>query len=164
MAATLKPIREVPEGSPGAILKTRCSNMQPITATSAAAECTASMEELPIAHRIGATVRAVRLAKGLSQGDMEKRTGLLRCYISRIENGYSVPSLETLSRMAEGLGVPLAELFGEAPSALKHSAPELGQEDLAFLCEVQRFAAELGKRDRALLLDLIRRFAASKLV
>ncbi|MGA9055442.1 MAG: helix-turn-helix transcriptional regulator [Terriglobia bacterium] len=62
---------------------------------------------LPIAARL----RLLREVKGMSQGDVEHRTGLLRCYISRVENGHTVPTLETLQRLAEALDVPLYELF-----------------------------------------------------
>jgi len=51
---------------------------------------------LPIAARL----RLLREVKGMSQGDVEHRTGLLRCYISRVENGHTVPTLETLQRLA----------------------------------------------------------------
>ena len=50
--------------------------------------------------KIGTTIRGYRLSKGLSQGDIEKRTGLLRCYLSRVENGHTVPSLDTLAKIA----------------------------------------------------------------
>ena len=46
---------------------------------------------------IGQTIRDYRLQRGMSQGDIEKRTGLLRCYLSRVENGHTIPSLDTLS-------------------------------------------------------------------
>src|SRR5580704_4207165 len=49
---------------------------------------------------IGDRLRAVREEKKLSQGDIEKRTGLLRCYISRVENGHTVPAIETLEKTA----------------------------------------------------------------
>jgi len=62
---------------------------------------------------IGQRLYELRAAKDLSQGDIEKRTGLLRCYISRVENGHTVPSLETLEKMAHGLEVKLYELFFE---------------------------------------------------
>ena len=52
--------------------------------------------------KIGTTIRAYRLQKGLSQGDIEKKTGLLRCYLSRVENGHTVPSLDTLAKIAHG--------------------------------------------------------------
>jgi transcriptional regulator with XRE-family HTH domain len=56
-------------------------------------------------------LRELREYKNLSQGDVEKRTGLLRCYISRVENGHTVPSLETLEKMSRALEVPLYQLF-----------------------------------------------------
>ncbi len=62
-------------------------------------------------------LRALREEKNLSQGDIEKRTGLLRCYISRVENGHTVPAIETLEKMARAMEVPLYQLFydGEEP-------------------------------------------------
>jgi len=56
---------------------------------------------------IGDRLRELREGKSLSQGDIEKRTGLLRCYISRVENGHTVPAIETLEKMARALEVPL---------------------------------------------------------
>ena len=49
---------------------------------------------------IGETIRNFRLDRGMSQGDIEKRTGLLRCYLSRVENGHTIPSLDTLAKIA----------------------------------------------------------------
>ena len=60
---------------------------------------------------IGDRLRAIREEKKLSQGDIEKRTGLLRCYISRVENGHTVPAIETLEKMARALEIPLYQLF-----------------------------------------------------
>ena len=60
---------------------------------------------------IGERLRAAREAKELSQGDTEKRTGLFRCYVSRVENGHTVPSLETLEKFAKAMGISLAQLF-----------------------------------------------------
>jgi transcriptional regulator with XRE-family HTH domain len=62
---------------------------------------------------IGVHIRAIREAKNLSQGDIEKRCGLLRVYISRVENGHLVPSIETLEKLAGALEVPLYQLFYE---------------------------------------------------
>src|SRR2546426_327478 len=69
---------------------------------------------------IGDRLRALREEKKFSQGDIEKRTGLLRCYISRVENGHTVPAIETLEKMARALEVPLYQLFydGEEPPEL----------------------------------------------
>jgi transcriptional regulator with XRE-family HTH domain len=60
---------------------------------------------------IGERLRALREEKQYSQGVIEKRTGLLRCYISRVENGYTVPSVETLEKFARALEVPMYQLF-----------------------------------------------------
>jgi transcriptional regulator with XRE-family HTH domain len=65
-------------------------------------------------------LRELRGGKNLSQGDIEKRTGLLRCYISRVENGHTVPAIETLEKLARALEMPLYQLFydGEKPPQL----------------------------------------------
>src|ERR1700731_3082836 len=69
---------------------------------------------------IGDRLREMREERKLSQGDIEKRTGLLRCYISRVENGHTVPAVETLEKFARALEVPLYQLFydGEEPPKL----------------------------------------------
>ena len=66
-----------------------------------------------ISMNIGGTIRDFRLQKGMSQGDIEKRTGLLRCYLSRVENGHTVPSLETLQKIAGALDLQLSQFFAE---------------------------------------------------
>jgi transcriptional regulator with XRE-family HTH domain len=70
---------------------------------------------------IAERLRALREQKNLSQGDIEKRTGLLRCYISRVENGHTVPAIETLEKIARAVEVPLYQIFydGEEPPAVK---------------------------------------------
>ena len=72
---------------------------------------------------LGHRLRRLRQQSRYSQGDIESRTGLLRCYISRVENGYTVPSIETLEKFARALDVPLYQLFyehrGSPPSFLK---------------------------------------------
>jgi transcriptional regulator with XRE-family HTH domain len=60
---------------------------------------------------IGDKLKALRKQKNMSQGDIEKRTGLLRCYISRVENGHTVPALETLEKITRAMGVPLYHIF-----------------------------------------------------
>jgi transcriptional regulator with XRE-family HTH domain len=68
---------------------------------------------------IGERLKALREQKKLSQGDMEKKTSLLRCYVSRVENGHTVPAIETLEKMARAMEVPMYQLFydGEKPLA-----------------------------------------------
>jgi len=73
---------------------------------------------------IGQHLRKLREERDLAQNDMEKRTGLPRTYISRVENGHTVPSLEILQKLADALKVPLYQLFyeGEVPPPEKASA------------------------------------------
>jgi transcriptional regulator with XRE-family HTH domain len=61
-------------------------------------------------------LRQLRESKNLSQADIEKRTGLLRCYISRVENGHTVPAIETLEKLARALEVPLYQLVYDGKS------------------------------------------------
>src|SRR5271154_7282427 len=69
---------------------------------------------------IGYRLKQLREQKKFSQGEIEKRTGLLRCYISRVENGHTVPAVETLEKFARALEMPLYQLFydGEDPPEL----------------------------------------------
>lgn len=108
---------------------------------------------------IGETIRGFRLQKGLSQGDIEKRTGLLRCYLSRVENGHTIPSLETLQKIAGALDLPLSHFFSEDP--VKDAGVTLSEDEIRFLTQVQRYAANLTESDRRLLLAMVRKFAAT---
>jgi transcriptional regulator with XRE-family HTH domain len=72
---------------------------------------------------IGDKLKALRAQKNLSQGDIEKRTGLLRCYISRVENGHTVPSVDTLEKMARALEVPMYRLFTDDAHVKKPNIP-----------------------------------------
>jgi transcriptional regulator with XRE-family HTH domain len=60
---------------------------------------------------VGERLKELREERHLSQGDIEKRSGLLRCYISRVENGHTVPAVETLEKIARALDVPMYRLF-----------------------------------------------------
>jgi transcriptional regulator with XRE-family HTH domain len=73
---------------------------------------------------IGERLRDLREQKKLSQGDIQNRTGLLRCYISRVENGHTIPSVETLEKMARALEVPLYQLFTEDVQVKKPNLPQ----------------------------------------
>jgi transcriptional regulator with XRE-family HTH domain len=83
---------------------------------------------------IGDRLRALREEKNLSQGDIERKTGLLRFYISRIENGHTVPSIETLEKIARALDVPMYQLFydGEEPPKLRNLPERKSSDDLAW--------------------------------
>jgi transcriptional regulator with XRE-family HTH domain len=81
---------------------------------------------------IGDRLKTLRETKNLSQGDIEKRTGLLRCYVSRVENGHTVPSVETLEKFAGALELPLYHLMfdGEKPPALRKPAKRSAEDSL----------------------------------
>lgn len=113
---------------------------------------------------IGERIRTIREGKNLSQGDVEGRSGLLRCYISRVENGHTVPSIETLEKFARALEVPLHELFyeGEMPPAL----PTLSAEEVALQQEKRsalgRFAEvfqKLTTQDKQILIKTAERLS-----
>jgi transcriptional regulator with XRE-family HTH domain len=71
-------------------------------------------------------LKAFREQKNMSQGDIEKKTGLLRCYISRVENGHTVPAIETLEKLARAMEVPMYALFyeGEEPPKIRTKLKE----------------------------------------
>jgi transcriptional regulator with XRE-family HTH domain len=75
---------------------------------------------------IGAKLRELRKAKNLSQGDIEKRIGLVRAYTSRVENSYTVPTIETLEKYASALEVPLYRFFTDEESVVE---PTLSRSD-----------------------------------
>jgi len=114
---------------------------------------------------IGKRLQELRFAKGFSQGDIEHRTGLLRCYVSRVENGHTVPNLETMEKWAKALDLELYQLFfagkgkPEAPRAApKTLKPPRGSED----AEVLKVFGRISKPNRRLLLAMARKMAATE--
>jgi transcriptional regulator with XRE-family HTH domain len=119
---------------------------------------------------IGERLRALREEKHLSQGQIEKRTGLLRCYISRVEHGHTVPSIETLEKMSRALEVPLYQLFyeGENPPALPKyksvKTPSWGSsgKEARLMAKFYRLLSRADESDRLLLLHMARKMANHK--
>ena len=122
---------------------------------------------------IGDHIRAIREEKKLSQGEIEKRTGLLRCYISRVENGHTVPAVETLEKFARALEVPLYQLFyeGDTPPALPNLLKRRSAKEIAWGTSgkdarvLERFRKLLGRAtdsDRKLLLFVAQKMARGK--
>ena len=111
---------------------------------------------------IGNRLKELRESKELSQGDIEKRCGLLRCYISRVENGHTVPSVETLEKMARALEVPLYRLFhdGEAAASLRKLKPPKEDEfgstcsEADYLSKLRRLLEKMEPDDQKLLLHM----------
>jgi len=116
---------------------------------------------------IGDRLRALREKKNLSQGDVEKRTGLLRSYISRVENGHTVPAIETLEKLARALEVPLYQLLydGEEPPSLptwvkrKDTAWGSSGKDARYLLNLRRLLSRMDEEHRRLVLDMAQSMA-----
>ncbi len=109
---------------------------------------------------IGETIRNYRLQKGMSQGDIEKRTGLLRCYLSRVENGHTIPSLDTLSKIAGAMALPLWQFFSEEGHTNgSKGLPQLSDDEIRFLSQVRRYAVSLNDSDRKLVLAMVKKMA-----
>lgn len=119
---------------------------------------------------IGDRLREMREAKKLSQGDIEKRTGLLRCYISRVENGHTVPAIETLEKMARALECPLYQLFyeGEEPPKLPNLLKRKSSDEIVwgstgrearYLNKFRRLLGKTEESDRKLLLYMAQKMA-----
>lgn len=118
-------------------------------------------------------LRALREERHLSQGHIEKRTGLLRCYISRVENGHTVPTVETLEKMARALEVPMYKLFydGDAPPKLDNLAKRKTADDIAwgssgkdarFLTMFRKLLGRIEEKDRKLLLAFAQKVASKR--
>jgi transcriptional regulator with XRE-family HTH domain len=119
---------------------------------------------------IGDRLRDIREQKMLSQGDIEKRTGLLRCYISRVENGHTVPAIETLEKLARAMEIPMYQLFydGEEPPKLPNLPKRKSSDDIAwgssgkdarYLGKLRRLLAKTEDEDRKLLLYMAQKMA-----
>jgi transcriptional regulator with XRE-family HTH domain len=119
---------------------------------------------------IGDRLREMREEKKLSQGDIEKRTGLLRCYISRVENGHTVPAIETLEKLARALEIPLYQLFydGEEPPKLPNPLKRKSPDDIAwgsagkearYLNKLRRLLGKTEEGDRKLLLHMAQKMS-----
>lgn len=111
---------------------------------------------------IGETIRSFRLHKGMSQGDIEKRTGLLRCYLSRVENGHTIPSLDTLAKIASAMDVQLGQFFADSSAdAANRATTQMNEEEVRFLSQIRRYSSNLNDSDRKLVLAMVKKMAAS---
>jgi transcriptional regulator with XRE-family HTH domain len=115
---------------------------------------------------IGERLRFFREQKGLTQGEIEKRTGLLRCYLSRVENGHTVPAVNTLEKWARALDVPLYRLFyGKQDAAELEDTPEgkaagiKARETARLFAKFRRLFPHVRENDRQLLLTMAQTMA-----
>ena len=123
---------------------------------------------------IGDRLRALREQKNFSQGEIEKRTGLLRCYVSRVENGHSVPAVETLEKFARALEVPMYQLLydGEEPPKLPNLPKRMTADEIAWgssgkdarlLEKFRRLLSRATENDLKLLLLMAQKMAGKKI-
>lgn len=119
---------------------------------------------------IGDRLRLLREQKNFSQGDIEKKTGLLRCYVSRVENGHTVPNVETLEKFARALEVPMYQLFYDGaeppklPNLLKRKTTDdilwgNSGDDANMLNKFCRIFGRMKESDRELLFLMARKMA-----
>jgi transcriptional regulator with XRE-family HTH domain len=115
-------------------------------------------------------LRELREGKNLSQRDIEKRTGLQRCYISRLENGHTIPAIENLEKLARALEVPLYQLLydGEKPPQLPNLLKRKTSDDIAwgssrkdamYLYKLRKCLSKAADRDRKILLSVAQKMA-----
>jgi transcriptional regulator with XRE-family HTH domain len=120
---------------------------------------------------IGERLRLLREQKQFSQGEIQKRTGLLRCYISRVENGHTVPGIETIEKFARALELPTYQLFydGEKPPELPNLPKGKTAEEIAWgssgkeariLSRFRLLFSRMRADDRQLLLHMAQKMAA----
>jgi transcriptional regulator with XRE-family HTH domain len=121
---------------------------------------------------IGDRLKTLREAKHFSQGEIEKRTGLLRCYISRVENGHTVPAIETLEKLARALEIPMYELFydGEEPPKVPNLPKRMNGDDVVWgssgkeakmLGQFRRLLGRTNKKNQKILLFMAQKMAGS---
>src|SRR5580693_678214 len=120
---------------------------------------------------VGDRLRTLREERNFSQGEIEKRTGLLRCYISRVENGHTIPAVETLEKFARALEVPMYQLMYEGseepPHLPKHKSAadnEWGSrgKDARVLARFRHLLAKTDERNRQMLLFMAQKMARHK--
>jgi len=116
---------------------------------------------------IGDRLRQLRESRNWSQGDIEKRTGLLRCYVSRVENSHTVPTIETLEKLAAAFEVPLWKIFyeGDQPTRPLLPSRDLSQseiesaKDRKFYLKLARLLGRMTEKDRHLLFYAVQKMA-----
>jgi transcriptional regulator with XRE-family HTH domain len=118
---------------------------------------------------IGDRLRAIRESKNLSQGDIEKRTGLFRCYVSRVENGHTIPSLETLEKLARALEMQLYQVLYEPETPSRSlvdglAAGEWGSsgKSARYFRKLSSCLSRMSTTDRLLVFDFAEKIAKRK--
>ncbi len=112
---------------------------------------------------IGYRLKLLREEREFQQVELGRRTGLHQCYISRVETGRTVPSLETLEKLARGLEIPLYRMFYDGGDPKAHEvfvnrqngkADWGAHEDTLLLADFRKTFARVRPKDRSLLLAI----------
>jgi transcriptional regulator with XRE-family HTH domain len=115
---------------------------------------------------VGGRLKAIRESKKMSQGDIEHKTGLLRCYVSRVENGHTIPAVETLGKFARAMDVSMSQLFHDGdgkPEPLKlptRPTLKLSRKDAVVIAHISAAVPRMSDRDKTILVNLARKMAA----
>jgi transcriptional regulator with XRE-family HTH domain len=118
---------------------------------------------------VGYRLKVLREEKQFQQVELGKRTGLHQCYISRVETGRTVPSLETLEKLARGLEIPLYRIFYDGADPKAHAVFIRGEkgkadwsadEDALLLADFRKIFARVRPKDRSLLLAIAGKMAS----
>jgi transcriptional regulator with XRE-family HTH domain len=117
---------------------------------------------------IGQKLREIREAKNMSQVEIAEATGLVQPYVSRVENGHTIPGVETLEKWASALKIPLYQILYEGeepPKPLKLSGNHHGDlwgnsgRQLHDLKRLRQYLAIMNEQERELLMSLAGRMA-----
>ena len=68
-------------------------------------------------QEIGLKIKKIRLNKGLALKELASKSGLTSSFLSQLENGMTAPSVASLHKIAEALGIKVANLFQEGEGA-----------------------------------------------
>jgi transcriptional regulator with XRE-family HTH domain len=71
------------------------------------------MPELSLPEEFGKLVRSWRTARGVSQEAFAYKCGIHRTYMTHIEKGSKMPSIDVVARLARGFEVEISEIFLE---------------------------------------------------
>src|SRR5438270_10873228 len=93
--------------------------------------------------------------------NIENRTCLMRCYLTRVENGHTIPSLDTLAKIAGAMDLALSQFFSEGGNNGHKGLPQLSDDEVRFLSQIRRYSVSLNDSDRKLVLAMVKKMAAS---
>jgi len=103
---------------------------------------------------LGDHIRVLRMQRGLSQHDIEEKTGILSCNVSRIESGNTVPSLDTLTKIVRAMNMNLSQFFSSGGD--RYRRPRLSTDDESFLSQLREYVIKLNETDRRTVLRKVK--------